>query len=267
MDKDLARDFSQHLIQKSEVGDFIEDMGEIIDYFETDVPVTIVERPKISNSSLKIVFVTKTKREFTRDYQLDFKDLSNDNKTPALINELKKFMIGCESVQEAEIQSKIVLHMDKKLGSREEVKNWAQSLNQMIVRMGEFGVKIFYAGNENFTYFNGKEKEFKTEYPGRGDYTNTFDISENLDWLLNNIESKNNKRVDQIARTLIENTQKLWIKKKIVNPKVLAFSSDPIQEVPQNLIDDFTTFSKKWKLTNAGKQELVNILSKARMGL
>lgn len=266
MDKDLARDFSQHLIQKSEVGDFIEDMGEIIDYFETDVPVTI-KRPKISNSSLKIIFVTKTKREFTRDYQLSFKDLLNDNKTPAYINELKKFMIGCESIQEAEIHSKIVLHMDKKLETREEIKNWAQSLNQMIVRMGEFGVKILFTGNENFTYFNGAEEEFKTEYPGRGSYTEIFDISENLDWLLNNIDSKNNKRVDQITRTLIENTQKLWIKKKIANPKVLAFSSDPIQEVPQNLIDDFTTFSKKWKLTNAGKQELVNILSKARMGL
>lgn len=267
MDKDLARDFSQHLIQKSEVGDFIEDMGEIIDYFETDVPVTIVERPKISNSSLEISFVTNTKKFLERKYELNFEKLLNDNKTPAFINELKKFMIGCESIQEAQIHSKIVLHMDKKLETREEVKNWAQSLNQMIGRMEEFGVKIFYAGNENFTYFNGTEKELKNEYPYIPRDTEIFDISENLDWLLNNIDSKNNKRVDQITRTLIENTQKLWIKKKIANPKVLAFSSDPIQEVPQNLIDDFTTFSKKWKLTNAGKQELVNILSKARMGL
>ena len=73
-------------------------------------------------------------------------------------------------------------------------------------------------------------------------------------------------KVNQIARPLIENTQELSIK-KIIDPKVLIFYNDPIKEVPQNLIDDFTTFSKKWKLTNAGKQELVNILSKAKMDL
>lgn len=41
MDKDLIEEFSKHLIQRSEVKDFIDDIGEVIDYFETDVPVTI----------------------------------------------------------------------------------------------------------------------------------------------------------------------------------------------------------------------------------
>lgn len=36
MDKDLIEEFSKHLIQKSEVKDFIDDIGEVIDYFETD---------------------------------------------------------------------------------------------------------------------------------------------------------------------------------------------------------------------------------------
>lgn len=125
MDKDLIEEFSKHLIQRSEVKDFIDDIGEVIDYFETDVPVTIEERPKISNSSLKITFVTKTKRELTRDYELDFKDLLNDNKTPTIMNELKKFMIACESIKEAEIRSQFFLHgekiedsgRDKKLGN------------------------------------------------------------------------------------------------------------------------------------------------------
>ena len=246
MDENLAREFSKFLISKSEIKEFIEDLNEIIDHFEVDAPVTILRRPSKSNSSLGIEFKTSAKRYNTRSREIDLSDLESENMTP-MIGELKKIMVGCETIQGAKIETSVHINIDGKLVTPDEIKNWVISLNQMVKRIESLGCRISHCGNSIEQYINSPESG--------------FDITGNIEWIINNTD-EDSPIASSRVRNLINYTKILWLKKDLPDPKVLIFSEDPTSEVPNNIIDDFATFVKKWKISNDGKKELVNIISK-----